>query len=157
MLMAGLLFLLPRPGGEGVKLLRTASITARIDSMTSSVTDFTPVEVLIGKGWYNKKVSEPTSRMGEFVLPNHSSAPENSYLFVFNSLGLVGVVLWGMLMFGTLHVLSFEKETTTVFLAVGVHALFTNTFFHPFILLILVVITAKNAVRVLAPSQPEPR
>ncbi len=138
------IFLLPRPGGEGVKLERTASVVARIDSVNDSFSEFSFSNVLIGKGWYWKKQVQPTSIVGDQTVPNHSSAPENSFVFVFSSLGIIGLLLCGSIVFLLLQRSAFSVEVTTIMLAVSVHALFTNTFFYPFILIVLAVVMVKN-------------
>lgn len=139
------IFFLPRPGGEGVKLERTASITARVDSIGTAVSKPTMTNVLFGRGWYEKKAQEPTHDLGGFVVPNHSSAPENSAIFVYSSLGVVGLVLFGALLIASLFVLRFDPTYTAILSSVGVHSLFSNTLFHPFVLLFMVMILAVRA------------
>ncbi len=137
--------LLPRPGGEGVKLERTASVVSRIDSVTGSFSQFSLSDGVIGKGWYWKKEQNPTTLLYNAVVPNHSSAAENSYVFLFTSLGVIGVGISLSIVWQLLKVSQGSVEVQAVLLAVGVHALFTNTFFYPFVLIILAVIMARSA------------
>jgi hypothetical protein len=143
----GIIFL-PRPGGEGVKLLRTASSNARIESVESAVAGVGLQRLVIGEGWYAKRAQMPTQSYGGVTVANHSSAPENSYVFVFASLGVVGIALWGRLLFESVKAVGWNTEVVLSLLAIGVHSLFSNTFFHPFILLLLVTIMAGNAPQV---------
>lgn len=148
-LFAASIFLLPRPGGEGVNLARTASIHARIESNQQAVNTFSATNILFGQGWYHTKANKPVTIMNGEEIPNHSSAPENSFIFIFSSLGIVGLAFWlGML--GSLFLLVGPTSSEgTLLVAVGVHALFSNTLFHPFVLILLAVITAKKLASVL--------
>lgn len=137
--------LLPRPGGEGVRLERTASVSARSDSILQAVSSMQPVHWIIGKGWYEKKgrVMENKTIDG-VVVPNHSTAPENSYVFVLTNLGIIGFIL-GCIVLYRLWLLGFSGSDVRVSLvAIGVHALFTNTFFYAFVVLLLSVLVAKE-------------
>lgn len=147
------IFFLPRPGGEGVKLERTASVTARIESVNSSLTDFTPLDTLIGKGWYWKKESQPTSLVGTRVVPNHSTAAENSYVFLFTSLGIIGTLIWSVGLYFLLQWSQWDTNVTLTMILVGVHAMFTNTFFYAFVLILMALIMARSAPRYLAKFQ----
>lgn len=145
----GILFL-PRPGGEGVKLLRTASSTARIESVEKAVTGIGLKRVIVGDGWYVKRGEMPTQTRDGVSVPNHSSAPENSYVFVFASLGIVGLVLWARLMYEGVIATGWDTRVMVSLVAVSVHSLFSNTFFHPFVVLLLVTIMAG-----IVPRAPE--
>lgn len=132
--------LLPRPGGEGVKLERTASVVSRIESVESATADLTPFQLILGKGLYAKKQTQAVSKLGSLTIPNHSSAPENSYIFVLSSLGIVGLVIVSVFGFWVERSVRWEGTAIVSLSAVGVHALFSNTWFHPFVLLLLVTI-----------------
>ncbi len=148
-----LLFFLPRPGGEGVKLERTASVIARLESNSTALEADSSVSWLIGDGWYAKKVTQPTQQKDGLEVPNHSSAPENSLVFVYSSLGVIGVVL----IVGFIAVLVLRVGISSEFsLAMGmvlVHSLFSNTLFHPFVLILLAWIMARSVHDVPRSSQ----
>ncbi len=139
-----LLLFLPRPGGEGVKLERTASVVARIESNAVALQSKSGFSWLIGNGWYAKKVEQPTQVKDGIQVPNHSSAPENSVLFVYSSLGLIGVVLIGLLIGAMILRVGLTSEFAIVISMVLVHSLFSNTLFHPFILILLAWIMARS-------------
>lgn len=153
----GAMFLLPRPGGEGVKLERTASVIARVDSVNSSLTGFSARDAILGKGWYWKKVIAPTSILQNTIVPNHSSATENSYIFVLSSLGIVGVLLCSAILISLCRSRLDDPTALVSFLVVSVHALFTNTFFYSFVLILLAVIMARSEPQCLEKSQPRRR
>ncbi|MEP7167520.1 MAG: hypothetical protein ABI758_06095 [Candidatus Woesebacteria bacterium] len=148
LLFAAGIILLPSPAGEGVNLLRTASANARVESVQTAFSGMGPLQALIGEGWYAKKQINPLS---------HSSAPENSYVFIFTSLGIVGVGLWSQLVWRSLQAVKWNSVVIVSCVAIGVHALFSNTLFHPFVLLLLVTIMAGNGPLTQKLSLPKQR
>lgn len=147
------LLLLPRPGGEGVKLERTASVVARLESNTQALQTQSSLGWLIGNGWYAKKVEQPTQIKDGISVPNHSSAPENALVFIYSSLGVIGVVLV-MLFIGALVLrVGITSEFSLAIGMVLVHSLFSNTLFHPFILILLAWIMARSVHDVPRQSQ----
>lgn len=143
----GAVFFLPRPGGEGVRLERSASIVARIQSNESVFDNLTVLSTLFGKGWYSEKLVTPTTNRDGVVLPNHSSAPENSYVFLFQSFGLVGIVLLLWMLYQVFKTTHLDTLTVSGIWAISVHALFTNTWFYALVLVVFALIMARNEPR----------
>lgn len=134
------MLLLPRPKSEGTRLERTASITARLQTFTTATNTPNVMRFLVGNGWYAAKPI--TSRVENGVsIPSHASAPENSYLFVYHALGIIGLALVTWAVVGTLKSV---KGTSffVVFFAISAHALFTNTFLYPFVLFFVGIVMA---------------
>lgn len=150
---ASLLLFLPRPGGEGVKLERTASVIARLESNSEALASQSSRSWLIGDGWYAKKVLQPTQQKDGLEVPNHSSAPENSLIFVYSSLGLIGVLLVVGLLGALVVRVGIFSEFFLAMSMVLVHSLFSNTLFHPFILILLAWIMARSVHDVPRQSQ----
>ncbi len=152
--IAGIL-LLPRPGGEGVKLERTASITARVESNQQALSSLSPQTFLLGNGWYAKKEQIPTQIKEGVTVPNHSSAPENSYLFVFSSVGIVGLIVWLWIGKELVSISLVASPFTAALLVTSVHALFSNTLFHPFVLIFLGILMVYTTASVRKHSQSQ--
>ncbi len=139
-ILAALILILPRGKSEGVRLERTASITARTQSMWESLPS-NAREILIGKGWYGEKLEKSRVLQGN-VLTSHNSAPDNSFLFIFSSLGIVGLLLFFWVGYSLGRLGHWSSLTLSVLGAMSIHALFSNTFLYPFVLLFLVSLIA---------------
>lgn len=148
------LFILPKGmGGEGVKLLRTASVFARLDTYNNALKIFYDNPV-IGVGFDSLRF---VSRNYGFVsakdsLVSHSAAGvPNSYLVLLATTGIAGAVVFlalvGTLMKDAYKIYSNKKYSLfaagviSSFAAVLVHSLFENTLFYAPVILWMVVIT----------------
>lgn len=137
------IFLLPRPKSEGTRLERTASIVSRVESVHTSFSSFTPFSLLFGNGWYFEKQVAPSIVRGVAV-PNHSSAPENSGVFVLSSLGIVGLGLFISIVYLMGKWSRWSMVFLTVCTAVFIHSLFLNTLFYVFVMLYLGILMASS-------------
>jgi hypothetical protein len=90
-LLLASIFALPRKFGEGTNLLRTYSITSRFDSDLTYIQKY-KWELLTGHGMNTLILDSPSSD-----LPNHASGPNNSYLYLLTTTGLLGLIGWGSL------------------------------------------------------------
>lgn len=123
--------LLPKPGGEGVNLLRTTSIVARLDNSISPILNMSSVELIFGRGFYRSL---------------HNSAdpwvPDNLIVLIITGTGVLGIIvviqLWRL--YG--HYFKSNIWLGTIWVAVLTHAQFNNTLLEPFHLLYLGLITA---------------
>lgn len=134
---------LPRPRSEGARLERTASIVSRVDTVTSGIGGLSPLQYLIGKGWYADKEEALRLYEGTYI-STHNSAPENSFVFIFVSLGAIGSILFAVLGWKLIRLSAHDSASLSVFVALGVHALFSNTLFYPLVLfygIVIIVVT----------------
>lgn len=128
---------LPRPAGEGVKLERTASILTRTQSINAALTFDSPLELVFGEGLYRQTT---TTQLHGVVLPNHATAPDNSFIFIFTGLGIVGsggvlFLLW------QLHKsYQFSPLFYSAVIAASTHAMFNNTLFYPWVMVFLLTL-----------------
>ncbi|HEX7017810.1 MAG TPA: hypothetical protein VF209_02800 [Patescibacteria group bacterium] len=128
-------FLAPKPGGEGVNLLRTASAAARIESSQQTV-ESNWRTLLMGEGLFQPQRSAITTL--NFDRPNTARFADNIFIFLYNGVGILGLAMvvmlvakWGKLLW---------QKDQLLCIAIGsalVHSLFNNTLFQPFILLFL--------------------
>lgn len=156
-LFLGAMLILPRPGGEGVKLERTASAVARVESVSGAFEKMTPVQFFIGRGWYWKKTIQPSSMLNGIQVPNHSSAAENSYVFLLSSLGVIGLGLWAWMGYRIVASSSGDALVWSTTAAIAVHALFTNTWLYGFVILYYGVVMAYSARRSHSSSRQKQR
>lgn len=130
---AVIIALLPRPASEGARLERIASIQARIVNITSTLQSMKAKDWVIGKGWYIAFAEREVNNTLTTV--SHSSSPDNSFLHVLQSLGLIGfgLFLW------ILHVIwrNISVQGKAILVAVSVASLFSQILFYPFMMILL--------------------
>ena len=121
-----ILFLLPRPGGEGVKLERLYSLTNRLDSMTTGLNIFQSAPVTgVGFNLLRFHQENPVSHSGAGI--------DNSFIFLLATTGIPGFLAY-------LWLLKKQLETKLIayrlsLIAILVHSLLNNTLFYAPIML----------------------
>jgi len=131
LLIIPILFL-PKKFGEGTNLLRTFSITSRFQADFSYVAKY-KWDLLVGRGMNTLILDAPSS-----LYPNHATGPNNSYLYLLLTSGILGLVGWGIFMH-SLYLDSHFKPMLTFFL---IASLFNNVMFYPFALLWILLVEA---------------
>lgn len=116
---------LPERFGEGTNLLRTYSISSRFESDLGYIKKY-GWSLLIGRGLNSLILDQEAAS-----LPNHATGPNNSYLYILATTGLVGLVGWGMFM-SSLYLGSSHRPMLVFFF---IASLFNNVMFYPFALL----------------------
>ncbi len=157
--------LLPRPGGEGVQLARTASNIARLENWSEALS-FTSDSPLFGVGFNNLRyVRERKGLLEEPYGPSHAAAGiDNSFLFVLATTGIAGLLVFAAL------VTQLFKAAWQVYLprlreqgrqartdegnalfvslvAVVAHSLFLNSMFYPWVMGWMAVLLALTTRR----------
>jgi hypothetical protein len=125
---------LPDRFGEGTNLLRTYSISSRITSDLEYIKRY-GWSLVLGRG-LNTLILD--SAPGFY--PNHATGPNNSYIYLLTTTGILGLVGWGIFM-KYLYVHSHNKPMLIFFF---ISALFNNVMFYPFALL-WVLLTESNS------------
>lgn len=124
------IFLLPKRFGEGTNLLRTYSIESRFSSDLEYVRKYN-YSLLIGRGLNTLMLD---SGAGE--RPNHATGPNNSYLYIFATTGLIGLIGW-VLIWRDIYLSSRYKPMLLFFFLAS---LFNNVMLYPFALLWVLLI-----------------
>lgn len=126
----------PKPGGEGVNLMRTASVNARVESSWKSFNILKPYQYIVGQGLFNK--NKPSYSNQDFIRSDHALLEDNFILLIFNSMGIVGLSLVAFLL-GKHLLLLYKKDQIGAIsvLAVLTHAMFNNSVFQPFVFIYL--------------------
>lgn len=132
------LFFLPRPGGEGVRLERTSTISARTSAAEQSLrTVDSPTDLIIGQGLF---VPLSVSSVSEYSgTLNHAKVADNWMVALLAGTGVVGTVLAFAVLFQLLR-WAMRKPKSLLWialLAVLVHGLFNASITYPFIWIIL--------------------
>lgn len=128
-------FLLPRPGGEGVNLSRTSTIQARLENykQTFEVGIKNP---LFGTGFNLYRYANTSA-----VRDSHAGAgADSSFIFVFATTGIAGLSIYLWLWWKVLK-LGWKRRNTQVGLvllasstSLLIHSLFSNSLFYPWVL-----------------------
>jgi len=121
---------LPRAEGEGVKLERTASISARVESNQSALKNLSGYEWLLGKGLFTY---QDQVREGSFW-PNTAHFPNNLAIFLLTSTGVIGLILSAIVLYKVGGYL-YKKDIYifAAFIAILIHSQFNHTLFQPFV------------------------
>lgn len=143
LLLFGLtLLLLPRPGGEGVKLERTSSTAARIINWQQSFTVFTD-HPFLGIGFNAYRYAQKTYGFLDNLgwLKSHAGAgADSSLLFVAATTGILGLTAY-LFFLGSLW-RSSSPVLKCSLVALFFHSFFLNSQFYPPVLFWLAVLIA---------------
>jgi hypothetical protein len=127
--------LLPRPGGEGVKLDRTVSIYARTSNGSAALQQMLPLDWVVGQGLFVQTV-KPVSVL---QIPNHAHIQDNWVIFILTGTGLVGLALF---VFSAGEVLAYFYQKNVwlaiILVVIFTHGLFNASVVYPFVLLFLI-------------------
>lgn len=134
------------PHSEGTKLLRTASVNARLFSV-KEVTTIIAHHPFLGVGFdayrYAQQKEGFLTKNGDTT---HSGAgTDNSFLFVFATTGIVGLIAYIVM---TYNILKFSFASKTIidrtifasYIALIIGSFFVNALFYPFLLVWLWVL-----------------
>ncbi|MFH2085600.1 MAG: hypothetical protein ABII21_02345 [bacterium] len=131
------IFLLPKRFGEGTNLLRTYSISSRVQSDLYYIQKY-QWDLIIGRGFNTLTLDMETSDRAI-----HATGPNNSYLYLLLTAGVLGLIGWGILMFSLYRRSPYKPMLAFLFIT----SLFNNVMFYPFALLWILLIesTAPSA------------
>lgn len=119
-------------GGEGTKIWRLSTISARIENVQSALSSLTMPTLLLGNGWFTTTPEQTQT------LPNHAKVPDNLLVFMLTSMGLPAMITLVVGLGGWLKKTLLQKPVLqAVLLAVLIHTQFSNTLLQPFVWLYL--------------------
>jgi O-antigen ligase len=139
LLLAAVLLILviliqPKKFGEGRNLLRVFSIESRVNHDLSYIGKY-KWNLFAGRGMNTLVLDSSDSNT-----PNHATSPNNSYLYLLLTSGILGLAGWGMFMFDL-----FKKSTYKFMLIMFfVASLFNNVMFYPFALLSVFLVECQS-------------
>lgn len=127
---------LPRPGGEGIKLERTASIALRVEDYrdTLTIVDAAP---LFGVGYNNICIAR-AKFLDQVNLGSHAcSGSASSLLLILATTGIVGFLIFANLIRKIIASLAKNAHGLTFLsclVALLIHSLFVNSLFYPWVM-----------------------
>ena len=152
---------LPRPDGEGVKLERLSTVTARKNDLALGLNSLSQLDWWVGTGLISRTTqldlteNKMISDIYDTIAPNHSRLPSNFLVMFWSWGGGIGV---GLLMSSLFLAVMRLRKNHSLFLAISgailIHSLFNNSLMQPFIIVMWVTcglaqlsptITTKNS------------
>ncbi len=131
-----IIFLLPRPGGEGVKLERLHSIYSRFENYSETIEIF-KTSPLFGVG-YNNLCLARQIYLGTADFSSHScSGSDSSLLFVLVTTGVVGFLIFVNLIFESVKNVDRSIYGQAFLACLGallLHSFFVNSLFYPWVM-----------------------
>lgn len=139
-LFAALIFLAPKPAGEGVNLLRTKSVILRMENYRESF-EIILKNPLTGIGFNN--LCEVRDK---FAKINSCSGLDSSLFFTFATMGVIGTIA---LLDYAIYFYKNLNTKDTIFiesaLAVFVHSFFSNSFYYSWVIAWLMIVAVISA------------
>lgn len=139
-LLAIMIPILPRPGGEGVKLTRTASITQRSENYKEAW-QIIKTSPLLGVGFNNICAFKNAKALSVGV--NSCAGLDNSLLFIWATTGVLGLIVFLGMGWEIWRMSSVLVRVSLV--AVLTHSMFHNTLFYLWVMVWLVILTSVNS------------
>jgi hypothetical protein len=123
---------LPRPGGEGVNLARTSTITARTENIRVITHSVHGWDWLYGIGLFVPRAPSPNP----YQLVNHAQIADNWIVFLLSGSGLVGLILFcGVLWQVGRELYQKDLYLLLMFISIMIHGLFSASIVYPFAVL----------------------
>jgi len=136
------IFLAPRPAGEGIRLERTSTIEARLQSYRRGINIFLKKPILgIGFNSYRYAQNKFLSSANQTLTNRAGSSPDSSLILVLATTGIIGLTVFGLMASKIVSpLLEKSKEPTNnlisaSFIAILIHSLFLNSLFYPAVMI----------------------
>jgi O-antigen ligase len=127
------IFLLPRQEGEGTKLERTSSISAKIEKYKEGLNVFIKSPI-IGYGYNNlyfvRTIKNPNSHA--------NFGFDSSLLTILTTSGIIGLILFILGLKN--YFIKADLTHQSILIALLLHSLFANSLLYPWIIVLLVLI-----------------
>jgi len=133
LLIFSTIFLLPRFEGEGTKLERTSSMSAKIENYKEGFNLFLKSPI-IGHGYDNLSYVRQINDFDSHA----NSGFDGSLMTILTTVGLVGLILF-VLGLKTVFIQG-NLTTKTILISVLIHSLFANSLLYPWILFFFIFI-----------------
>lgn len=131
-LFALTVFLLPRPGGAGVRLERTFSISQRWDTWRQGLTLFAKHPTL-GVGFNSIRYAKKYYRLSQQPKEDHAGAGfDNSFITIVAATGTIGLAVYILMLMTVFQQSRLFVKTSLI--AMIVHSLFLNSLLLPWVM-----------------------
>ncbi len=141
------LLIIPHPAGEGVKLERTSTIEARIQSYREGIDIFLKRPVLgVGFNSYRYAQNKFHHNRQQTLANRGGSSPDSSLILILATTGIVGLISFSLIVLKIIAPFfrKIQEPTSNLILAslitIAVHSLFLNSLFYPAVMIWLFVL-----------------
>jgi len=132
------IFLAPRPAGEGIRLERTSTIKARLQSYQRGISVFSRRPILgIGFNSYRYAQNKLFPNINKTLTNRAGSSPDSSLILILATTGITGLAVSSLIVSKTVSPL-FKKSKEPInnlilasFIAIFIHSFFLNSLFYP--------------------------
>lgn len=133
-----IVYLAPKPYGEGVNLLRTFSITSRLQDSAAGL-QLLNQKPLFGHGFNTLRSIKVT----DGVLPNRAAGGfSNSFIFILVTTGIFGFLAYLNLLYHALRQTWSYPHLNASLLAIILHSFFNNSLFYIWLMVLFWLITS---------------
>ncbi|MCB9812787.1 MAG: hypothetical protein H6772_00120 [Pseudomonadales bacterium] len=148
-----MLIFIPKPGGEGVNLIRTSTVEARTSIAISQISNLSFQTLLVGNGLFSKQNSLVLKSVqnNNSIIPSHSRIPDNLFINILLSTGIIGVFCAIYLIIKYLtYLIKVDLMLAIAFIVTLFHSQFSNSLLQPFVLLLLLggIATIKKTIKI---------
>ncbi len=127
---------LPKPGGSGVNLVRTETISSRAEVNRSVLESIQAVDLILGRGLFISTINLDV--VDKIV---HANFPDNLFVFILISAGIPGLILFCKFLYQAfIKLLSSDGLHFLLLAAVLVHSMFNLSLVEPINLLVLLLV-----------------
>jgi len=130
------LILAPKPYGEGVNLLRTFSISSRIEDSRYGLSLFLE-KPIFGQGFNTLKSIKSAD---PYIIARSQGGLSNSFVFVLATTGIVGFIAYLNFLKAIYQQIKPSPALTASFVAILTHSFFNHSLFYIWILTLLYVL-----------------
>ncbi|RJR25251.1 O-antigen ligase domain-containing protein [Candidatus Microgenomates bacterium] len=159
---AAIIFLIPKPGGEGVDLLRKSSIFAKSDNY-KQIWEIIENNTWLGVGFNAYRYAQRDYGFisnRDWQSTHAGAGADNSFLFVWATAGFLGflsfVYLWWRIVIESYYSIKRSKTSLLVFvvsIVLVISSTVINSLFYPWILFWLVLLLSEFTVENELPTQ----
>jgi O-antigen ligase len=132
-----IIFVFPKIPGDTLKLTRIDSTIARVGNWQES-TELIAKAPVFGYGFNTLRYISPA--VGDIVSKS-AAGLDSSILFILATTGIVGLAAYGYLIFSILRINRTSIVCLSSFAALGVHSLFVNSAFYPWVMIWVWILT----------------
>lgn len=141
------LYFLPRPGGEGVDLFRTMSVSSRIKNSLEAISLFNK-SPLLGYGFDSLRFVNTQDKNGDVYFDHSGAGFHSSWLVILTTTGVVGLLVFleGVrkifILLPGWNNLSAAVDLhygLSVGLTLAIHGIFDNSMFYPFVFMFVLL------------------
>ena len=133
--------ILPRPGGEGVKLERQASIYSRLVTWSQGFEVFKKHPFLgVGFNYYRFEARDLNFLPNQWQISHAGAGVDNSFIFILATTGIIGFVFYLNLLYRITASAASKNQKTKIIViaslsAIIVHSFFNNSLFYPWVMI----------------------